>query len=241
VTGEPDVHGHGTHVIGIITAAANTGQGAAGLAYNTRVASYRACGSDGKCAESDELNSIQAALNLRPAPVAINVSLGGREYSRALCDAVSDALNAGITVVVAAGNDAVDGVSSWAACSGVVLVSATDSNDQPASFSNRSLTVAEFMVAAPGVGVWSTLPMARYGTFSGTSQATPHVTALVALMKGLVPSLTPSQIRLLLVQNTDKVGGNYGGGPTSWPCLCISASTCAVTAAARVAGSSDRA
>lgn len=66
----------------------------------------------------------------------------------------------------------------------------------------RPAAASEIVPGSPG-----------FGSMSGTSMATPHVTALVAPIKGLAPSLTPSQIRLLLAQNADKVGGTYRDVP----------------------------
>lgn len=214
-TGDPDGYGHGTHVAGIIVAAANNGVGVSGLAYNVRLASYRACDSSGKCDDGDVINSIEAAVAL--GAKVINLSLGSLQDSLAECDAVDQAVEAGVVVVAAAGNDGVLGLEYPAACSSALAVSASNSNDGIASFSNGDFG-AHFLVAAPGVNVWSTLPNnpalrlnspTGFGTLSGTSMATPHVTALVALMKGENPTLTLPEIMILLAENADKVGGSY--------------------------------
>jgi hypothetical protein len=225
--GYPDVRGHGTHVAGIIAAAANDGVGIAGLAFNVRqLLSYRACDSSGSCANDDVVNSIEAAD--AAGATVINLSFGGPEASGAVCDAINASP---AVVVVAAGNNGVIGLSYPAACSAALAVSASDSSDNIASFSNGS-DAGNFLVAAPGVNVMSTLPTnpnlalnspTGFGLLSGTSMAAPHVAALVALIQGINPTIGWSTIRDLIAQNADKVGGTYGFNadqicPISNPC-----------------------
>ncbi|MFF1905977.1 S8 family serine peptidase [Kitasatospora sp. NPDC058218] len=83
---------------------------------------------------------------------------------------------------------------------GVVTVAATGSGSGKASYSNFGRGVID--VAAPGgdgaTGVYSTLPGGKYGTKSGTSMASPHVTGVAALIASTNPSLTPADIRARL-------------------------------------------
>ena len=76
--------------------------GTAGLAYNVRLASYRACDSAGKCASDDIVNSIDAATAL--GAKVINLSLGSSDSSTAECEAIQRASAAGAVVVASAGN-----------------------------------------------------------------------------------------------------------------------------------------
>ncbi|MEU6239223.1 S8 family serine peptidase [Kitasatospora sp. NPDC047058] len=83
---------------------------------------------------------------------------------------------------------------------GVVTVAATGSGSGKASYSNFGRGVID--VAAPGgdgaTGVYSTLPGGKYGTKSGTSMASPHVTGVAALIASGNPALTPADIRARL-------------------------------------------
>jgi subtilisin family serine protease len=220
-TGEGDITGHGTHVAGIIVAGANNGFGITGLAYNVRLASYRACHHiPAVCDVSDIINSIDAAVSL--GAKVINLSLGNSNFSEAECEATSHAISSGVIVVAASGNEGLLMLDYPAACTDVIAVGASDINDNIRTC-NGSIcsngTTTPFLVTAPGVNIYSTLPTnpifennspSGWGPMSGTSMAAPHVTALVALMLGINPSLKLRDIKLLLAQNADKVGGIYG-------------------------------
>ncbi|WP_265865835.1 S8 family serine peptidase [Streptomyces sp. SKN60] len=90
---------------------------------------------------------------------------------------------------------------------GVVTVSAQASGGAKASYSNFGNGVID--IAAPGgdgsTGVYSTLPGGKYGSMSGTSMASPHVTGVAALIASANPAFTPADIRnALATQATDK-------------------------------------
>ena len=87
----------------------------------------------------------------------------------------------------------------------VVSVAATDSTDALAGFSNYGATTVD--LAAPGVGILSTLPGNRYGRFSGTSMATPHVAGVAALIKSQNPGLDDAQVKAQLLQYVDEKAG----------------------------------
>jgi hypothetical protein len=100
-------------------------------------------------------------------------------------------------VVVAAGNDATDGnnIQYPAAYDETIAVGATDENDAIGYFSSHGAWVD---VAAPGVGVLSTIPNNLMDTFNGTSMATPHVAGVVALMLGKNGDLTVDEVEAAL-------------------------------------------
>lgn len=164
--------------------------------------------------------------NANPAKV-LSLSLGGSgtcSSSSVLGTAITGAIGRGTTVVVAAGNSNADASNySPASCAGAVVVAATGITSARAYYSNYGNIVT---IAAPGGGVykndassgtqttsgfvWSTInagtttpTTATYGGMAGTSQATPHVAGVVALMQSYRLSLgksllTPAQVTTVL-------------------------------------------
>jgi thermitase len=176
-----DVYGHGTHVAGIVAAITNNGIGVAGLGYTSTIMNVKVLDDTGIGAYSwVALGIIWAADN---GAEIINLSLGGSYASSALEDAVNYAWNKGVVVVAAAGNNGDTTPSYPAYYTNCIAVAATDANDARATFSNYGDWVD---VAAPGVSVYSTLKDNDYGYKSGTSQASPYVAGLAALVFTMV-------------------------------------------------------
>jgi subtilisin family serine protease len=141
--------------------------------------------------------------------------------------AIDDAVAHGTTVVAAAGNlgrDASD--DSPAGLDGVITVGAVDEMGQTAPYSNwgpRLLVMAPGGLPEASGGVLSTeeLPQAgfTYAYYAGTSQATAFVSAAVALMKSVVPALTPAVARLVLAASADpRARCNSPGKPSESGC-----------------------
>lgn len=180
--GRLDPNGHGTHVAGVIAAAANNGLGGAGLAPGAKVLPVRALNSAGSGYWSDVANGIVYAVNQGAG--VINLSLGGHAGDASLQAAINYARSNGRVVVAAVGNDGSSAPTYPAAYPGVIGVAASDQVDGVAGFSNSGVAVD---LTAPGVGILSTVP-GGYASLSGTSMAAPHVSAAAALLRSAAVS-----------------------------------------------------
>ena len=194
---------HGSHVSGIIAAEGNNNIGVAGVAYNAMIMPLRVLGTNNKGSNSDIANAILYAAGLPNAsgtiPVKkadiINLSLGGTDKPKVLENAINDALEAGVIIVAAAGNKSSTDPHYPAAFDGVIAVSAVNDHKTLSSFSNYGPHIAVTAPGGTGVsnslldgfqdGVLSTLFANEYAEYSGTSMATPHVSAVAALMKSI--------------------------------------------------------
>lgn len=227
-----DDNGHGSHVAGTI-AARNDGSGVVGVAPGTKLYAVKVLNRQGSGSTSSVICGIDwvtanaATLNIKVA----NMSLGGGGSNDNNCgntnndpehQAICRSTAAGVTYVVAAGNDGGDQAAhvpaSYPEALTVTAMTDTDgqgggsggapacrtgeADDRFATFSNYATTTAQInhTIAAPGVCINSTWKSGGYNTISGTSMATPHVAGSVALClgsagaAGLCTGLTPTQI-----------------------------------------------
>ena len=267
-----DQYGHGTHVAGIIA-----GNGARssiwnadytflGVAQDANLVNLRVLDQNGAGTDSEVIAAIQQAIALKSAYNirVINLSLGRPVYESykldPLCQAVEQAWNAGIVVVVAAGNDGRDnsfgtyGYGTIAAPGNdpyVITVGAMNtlnsSNraiDVPASYSSKGPTILDHIVkpdlVAPGnliislyfgsatlnqespsnevpknLFLWTdnSGTSGYYFTLSGTSMATPMVSAAAAIELQQTPTLTPDQVKARLMQSAFKNLVQYSTAP----------------------------
>jgi hypothetical protein len=193
----PDVCAtHGTHIAGIVAALTNDGAGVAGLGWNTRALDVRVLSYDpGEDVCSGSLLAIADGIDyaVNAGARVVNLSLAGSFDSQAIRESVARAVARGVVVVAAAGNEAEVGnpVEFPAAIGDVLSVGATTQGDQTAFFSNHGGWVD---MAAPGSGIVSTTPGGGYGVMSGTSMATPHVSAAAALLFALKPGLSGQEV-----------------------------------------------
>lgn len=189
-----DEHGHGTHVAGIIAMTPGNG-GGVGVAYGAKIMCVRAGQANGSFASTDIAKAIKYAAD-NGADV-INMSFGGTGGSYLVESALQDAFPSCV-LVAAAGNDGLPTTDAKqagylftediypAGYKYVIGVMATDNNKSLAYFSNwdfKEGSGCEYEMAAPGVGIYSTLPGNRYACWSGTSMATPNVAAAAAILR----------------------------------------------------------
>ena len=211
-----DDNGHGSHVAGTI-AARNNGSGVVGVVPGTKLYAVKVLNRQGSGSTSSVICGIDwvtanaSALNIKVA----NMSLGGGGANDNNCgrtnndpehQAICRSTAAGVTYVVAAGNDGGDQAAhvpaSYPEALTVTAMTDTDgragasggapacrtgeADDRFATFSNYATTTTQnnHTIAAPGVCIRSTWKSGKYNTISGTSMATPHVAGSVALCLG---------------------------------------------------------
>ncbi len=192
-----DHDGHGTHVAGIVAKCTE------GL--NVRILPIEGVGD-----WSLAVNGTKLAVS-KGAKV-VNMSFGTTYYGNpikmdcyeAFHDAIKMALNAGVSIVTAAGNNGYSNlaIEDYYECpphfgveDGIITVASIDKNQKRAYDSGHGSAVD---LAAPGVDIYSTYLNHRYAYMSGTSMAVPHITAIIAMMRLVNPEKSPSELENLL-------------------------------------------
>ena len=212
-TGNDD-NGHGTHVAGIAAAKDNS-IGVVGIAPGAKLWAIKVLDRNGAGALSTIIKGIDYIRQYASQIEVANLSLGCQCKSAAFDTAINNAVQAGITFVVAAGNSATDAsTNSPANNPNVIAVSAIADSDGkcggigPSTGNGRDDTLASFSnygsvidMAAPGVKIYSTYKGNSYATMSGTSMASPHVAGAAALYEASHPGASPSEVRNALLNN----------------------------------------
>ena len=214
-----DDHNHGSHVAGTIGALGGNSIGVVGVNWQIQMVALKFLSSAGSGSTAGAIGAVSyftnAAISARTAGsaenfVATSNSWGGGSYNQGLLDAITAAAKQDILFVAAAGNDNSDNDTapryptsySTAPDTGheaVISVASITSSGSRSSFSNYGTTSVD--IAAPGSGVWSTISNGGYGSYNGTSMATPHVSGAVALYASLFPNATSAQIREALLRS----------------------------------------
>ncbi len=208
-----DGHGHGTHVAGTIAATDNT-IGVVGVAPDVSLYIVKVFNDNGQWTLSSDL--VDAIYRCRDGGAnVISMSLGGSRSNSRERNAFDQLYAQGILHVAAAGNAGNSAYSYPASYNAVISVAAVNQSNVVASFSQKNNQVE---LAAPGVGVLSTVPYGTlYEAWSGTSMATPHVSAVAALVWSANPAWTNGQIREALQVSAFDLGptgrdNSYGYG-----------------------------
>lgn len=199
-----DAWNHGTHCSGIVAATTNNNKGIASIGFNTRVMALKCTRSSASAGNqlSNTMDGITYAIRNNSDVISMSFGSEGSAVTEQVL--LNSALNKGIVLVAAAGNDNTNSPFYPASYNGVISVGATDQTDQKASFSNYGPMVD---VMAPGVSILSTVASSNtaYASYSGTSMACPLVAGLSALVLAANPSFTPAQVEARLKSSCDNI------------------------------------
>lgn len=205
-----DDHSHGTHVAGILGAVFNRKAGVSGVAHEVSIMALKYY-SEKNTGFQNLKNSIKA-LNwaIDHGANVINYSGGGPEFSIDEYSAIKRAMDKGIMIIAAAGNERQNAdlpKNYYYPCSytldNVICVAAINIHDELVASSNWGQ--AHVDVAAPGENILSSVPGGKYAYMSGTSQATAFVTGAVILIQSLNPFLTPREIKGIINSSVRKL------------------------------------
>ncbi|RED64230.1 S8 family peptidase [Cohnella phaseoli] len=193
--------GHGTHVAGIIAAEVNNNEGVAGMTWYTKIMPVKVLDDTGAGSTYSVAEGIIWATD--NGAHVINMSLGNYAQAEFLHDAIKYAHDKGVVLVAASGNDNTDRPGFPAAYPEVLAVAATDPDESRAEYSNYGDYID---VAAPGSSIPSTYPGSRYAALSGTSMASPHVAALVSLVRSANPDMSNEEVMELIRKTAKDLG-----------------------------------
>ena len=208
-----DKNGHGTHVAGII-AANRVKDGMTGIAPEASLHIYKVLADNGNGSYDAIIKGLEQAINQKVD--IINMSLGGTEANERMHELINKAINKGICVVCASGNEAkgddgtVDEISYPGFWREVIEVGSIEQDGSMSKFSNSNYNID---LVSYGGQITSCYPGNRYATTSGSSQATPQISGALALLKqkfiaefGRVPECE-SELYAQLIKNTKTVQG----------------------------------
>ena len=229
VTSETE-NNHGTNVAGVLGAATDNGEGIAGIAPDARIMPVRTA--DNILHQGSRLAAGIVWAVDHGADV-ISMSLGAESRSAALDRAVAYAHRKGVVMVAAIGNESANHHNYPATYDPVIAVGGINPDTADAAAQGalepQTPVATDFTVRAAysdygphiDLAAPTQVPTTDYGggyprNWSGTSAATPHVAGVAALVKAARPSLTPVEIRQLLISTADDLSGEQNGGKEGW-------------------------
>ena len=199
------IFSHGTHVSGIVGAVTNNVRGIASAGNNqVKILPVKATSNSSFYNYIDNgFEGIQwAAAN---GAKIISLSWGGPGFSQLEQDIITDVYNQGVLIVAAAGNEDSDELQYPASYDHVISVASLDSDDKRSYFSSYGSKVD---IAAPGRFILSTIPFNSYASYSGTSMATPLVSACAGYLLACFPTLSADSVELVLKKTSDDIDAN---------------------------------
>ena len=202
-----DISGHGTSVAGVLAAKGIDGSTLNGINSNVDIYSAKILDEENKAPISRVIAGIYWAIDNNVN--IISISFGTKEYSKALELAVKEAIDKGILVVAAAGNDNTTVVEYPAAFNEVLAVGGIDSNGNISSQSSKG---KEIDVYAPGEKVVSLGSFDGEVIVSGTSIAVPHVVGVASVLWQKDKTKSAEFIKNLIIDSANKSNENIDKG-----------------------------
>ncbi len=211
---------HGTFCAGIIGARGNNAGGITGVCWQVKIMPVAIANSAGVATSFNFIDGLTYAVN--NGAKVVNFSFIGTSANSLEQSAISDAHDAGVLLITAAGNtsadiDVIPGYPASYDCDNIIAVAATDSNDDLSSFSSYGENTVD--IAAPGTLVGSTIyATARnnidnainYGTASGTSFSTPYVAGSCALVWANDANLNHMDVKEKILGGADSISSLSG-------------------------------
>lgn len=217
-----DDNGHGTHVAGIIAGDGSSSRGKyAGIAPKSNIVAIKALDENGGGSSSDIIAALsyviekKDALNIKIVNLSLGTIPNSSQSKDPICRAVEKAIQSGLVVVAAAGNNGpnAESILSPGISSEVITVGAVDdkrtidpTDDTIATFSSRGPTLDGELkpdLVAPGVNIQSlsNSKLDSYSSLSGTSMATPLVTGSVVLLFDKYGNLSQKEVKRKLIHS----------------------------------------
>lgn len=198
------VNGHGTRVAGIVAAKSNNFRGMSGMSGGNNSAGITMIpfcvgidSPDGSVIDDAIIDAVD--IGARVIQLSLNVG-----QTNAINAAIDYAVQNNAVIICASGNNYSSTVSYPASHQDVIAVGATNKSNVRADFSNYGISLD---VVAPGVDILSTTLSDGYNSQDGTSFSAPQVSGIAALILSVRPDLTGQQVRNIIEQTAQKVGG----------------------------------